>query len=467
MVLLIASHLPAVAALALTGDPVELDYQRESVRRPAAAKPVRSLLPEVLRIGSGGTAADPSAQNTQPLPYSASARQIDQAASEVAHELAQSDGRRQAYQIGFFEGLHAAMQDQFLGRWDYHDGIDRGRGASEAQRSGAQIGYRAAHSTAEQLAFEQVTGQYFALRGEARREPQPITPPFAVTSIEVPRPRLEEVFQDYPIAAVLEDDEVASLPDPWQYYCNIDFRDFYDGRWTDPRYALDYWLQRHRDESYWRQLSPEEDAQFRQGFQANYPRWIAHHATTVVRTAYRHGFTLGWDYGSRINYEWSYRQGYYEGFTGTVRETAEKTYLQSYPLMFDERYHEYSYAWSTTEDLDNRYLLEYMVMLARSSTVDPRDVARAQKLMLRRLRIDWEAVVDRGGNPYKSDLVDGTRTTALGDLVGTYHADRDGIRHHKVFTQLAPRIETLAKSLPGFHPFLRRYVRLLGSELRF
>ncbi|MCP4661551.1 MAG: hypothetical protein GY856_39625 [bacterium] len=468
MVLLIASHLAAVLALASTGDPVELDYQRGPVQRPEASKPFRSLLPEVLRIGQpGGAAADPSARSDQPAPYSASAQRIDQAAAEAAHELSESAGRRQAHRVGFFDGLHNAMQDRFLGRWDYHAGIDRGRGASEAQRSGAQIGYRAAHSTAEQTAFEQVTEQFFDLSGEARLEPQPVVPPFADTSIEVPRPRLEEVFRDHPLAGDPASDDVDSPLDPWQFYCSIDHHDFYDGRWTDPRYALDYWLQQHRDESSRRQLSPEEEAQFKQGFQAAYRRWIAHHSAAVVRRAYRDGFARGWSYGARINYEWSYRQGYYEGFSGTVRATAEKTYLQSYPRVFDERYHEYSYAWSTTEDLDNRYLLEYMVKLARSSTVDPSDVSRAQKLMLRRLRVDWEAVVDRRGNPYKIDLVQGTRTTALGDLVGTYRADRDGIRHQKVFTQLAPRIETLAKSLPGFHPFLRRYVRRLGSELRF
>ncbi len=464
MVLLIASHLAAVLALASTGDPVELDYQREPVQRTEAFKPFRSLLPEVLRIGQSATGA--SARSDQPGSYSTSGQQIEQAASEAAHELATSGGRSQAYRVGFFDGLHNALQDRFLGRWDYHTGIDRGREASQAQRTGAQIGYQAAHATAEQTAFEQVTEQFFAMNGEARREPQPIVPPFD-TSIEVPRPRLEEVFRDHALAADPGSAGIESSLDPWQFYCSIDHRDFYDGRWTDPRYALDHWLQQHRDESSWRQLSPVEEAQFKQGFQASYPRWIAHHGAAVVRSAYRNGFARGWEYGARVNYDWSYRQGYYEGFSGTVRTTAERTYLQNYPRVFDERYHEYYYAWSTTEDLENRYLLEYMVKLARSSTVDPNEVARAQKLMLRRLRVDWEAAVDRRGNPYRSDLVQGTRTTALGDLVGTYRADHAGIRHHKVFTLLAPRIENLAKTLPGFHPFLRRYVRRLGSELRF
>lgn len=116
-------------------------------------------------------------------------------------------------------------------------------------------------------------------------------------------------------------------------------------------------------------------------------------------------------------------------------------------------------------DLGSDDLLHFMVQLARAPRVDRAAVDRAQELMLRRLRVDWNAVVERDGNPYKDDYKDDRRSTALGALVNVYRSERRDLRHREVFTALAPRIDDLAEDLPGAHPFLRRWMKRLGERL--
>jgi hypothetical protein len=116
-------------------------------------------------------------------------------------------------------------------------------------------------------------------------------------------------------------------------------------------------------------------------------------------------------------------------------------------------------------DLGERDLVEFMEMLARRGSGRSADVRRAQDLMLRRLRLDWDAVAAAGGNAYKADLKGGGRSTALGDLVATYRDHRGTFQHREVFTALRSRIEALAKDAPGAHPFLRRSMKKLARQL--
>ena len=99
-------------------------------------------------------------------------------------------------------------------------------------------------------------------------------------------------------------------------------------------------------------------------------------------------------------------------------------------------------------DLYNRDLVTYMLSAAVSST-SLADLARAQNLMLRRLRADWSVAVRDSGNPYRRDLRNGTRQTALGDLVVS--VSRAGAGASQIFRTLVPRIEDL-EILQREHP---------------
>ena len=108
-------------------------------------------------------------------------------------------------------------------------------------------------------------------------------------------------------------------------------------------------------------------------------------------------------------------------------------------------------------DLHNHDFLAYMLRAADGSASSA-DMARAQNLMLRRLRVDWSAAVRDSGNPYRRDLRDGTRQTALGDLAMSV-SRRAGASDAEIFRTLVPRIEELLRDLPGTHPLLRRSMR--------
>lgn len=128
---------------------------------------------------------------------------------------------------------------------------------------------------------------------------------------------------------------------------------------------------------------------------------------------------------------------------------------------------QYSVPQSAT-DLQRRDLLLYMVELAKSrrrSHATQAAVNRAQDLMLERMRVDWQAAVAARGNPYKTDHREGSRNTALGDLVHTFNQQRRLLARPEIFTEMQPKLEALARQLPGTHPFLRKQFRRLAREL--
>jgi hypothetical protein len=116
-------------------------------------------------------------------------------------------------------------------------------------------------------------------------------------------------------------------------------------------------------------------------------------------------------------------------------------------------------------DLSDRSLVDFLLWLARSPSMDRSEVSRAHELMLRRLAVDWTAVGRADGNPYRNDLRTGGGSTALGELVAAVRTVRRTAADRSVFTDLVPRIEALSRSLPGNHPFLRRAMRKLARQL--
>ncbi|CAM2006182.1 hypothetical protein [Acanthopleuribacter pedis] len=119
-------------------------------------------------------------------------------------------------------------------------------------------------------------------------------------------------------------------------------------------------------------------------------------------------------------------------------------------------------------DLQRRDLLLYMIQLAeqpRRGRHHHAAVNRAQDLMLERMRVDWKAAIAARGNPYKKDRKDGSKRTALGDLVHTFNQHRRDLARPEVFTDMQPKLDALSRRLPGTHPFLRKQFRRLAREL--
>jgi hypothetical protein len=116
-------------------------------------------------------------------------------------------------------------------------------------------------------------------------------------------------------------------------------------------------------------------------------------------------------------------------------------------------------------DLGDRTLVRFLVALARDPRASESDILQAHRLMLDRLRVDWREAIRGWGNPYKKDRRKGTNRTALGDLVQTYHRERDSALRPEVFENLQNEIIELSHGLPGTHPFLRRAMRRLAKDL--
>jgi hypothetical protein len=115
-------------------------------------------------------------------------------------------------------------------------------------------------------------------------------------------------------------------------------------------------------------------------------------------------------------------------------------------------------------DLRNRELLALMIGMARGERATASEIARARELMLYRLREDWKVAAMGSGNPYKRDYREETGETALGDLVRTLEDER-ALRDADVFDGMSGEVLALSRTLPGAHPFLRKYVRRLAAEL--
>ncbi len=693
--LLLAAAVPAVAA-----EEPRLDYRRDRVERPAGVRPGTKALPPALAIEAAVPRPEeieiPRAKSTDgpqirrhgevypkpgytkprhPKPgYSGDlAAEARRAGARRAQELVERRGRQEAFEMGFYDGLHTVFDDPRLGRWDYRDGLERGRRSPDAHRLGSDVGLGAAHELAELAAHEAVSAQFHDLSREPGPRPYGSPPVFDAALSRARPPRLEDTFRDLPLSSSHRAAYVEPMPDPWTYYRYSGYDDFYESRWWNTDRAFETWVSRHR--SYWRRLNDEEKVYFERVFRAAYLERLPAAYDRVAGRAYHRGFDSGWDYGALVVYEWNYRQGYHEGWNLALAESAEAAYRRGYPEIYKDRYNTYFREWSTSPrpeigevvlldgdgdgvfepgealaveyelinyggaagdvavrldggvlergslvrfelprrtvwrsasplkaavkasvrprttaeleltaaglerqlplrvsypleldrgvslaahdslagravieatvrnasrrsvvgdielaskstfgppitrfldeiepggqrrvsfelsglapldllggaveveltvlgrgrrhdelgyrlpvlalDLDDRGLIEYFSLLARRGAPS-HEMREAQELMLRRLSVDWRAVAAERGNAYKKDYKHGTRSSALGDLVATYRSERVTFRHRDVFTALAPRIEELAKTFPGTHPFLRRSMKKLARQL--
>ncbi len=116
-------------------------------------------------------------------------------------------------------------------------------------------------------------------------------------------------------------------------------------------------------------------------------------------------------------------------------------------------------------DLSSPDLLDFMIALARTPSVSSHDVRDSRELMMRRLTADWERAAEVGGNPYKRDYdAEGTETV-LGQLVRIRKAGRT-YASPQVFDGMDKDVDALAEELPGSHPFLRKWMRKLATQLK-
>lgn len=692
------------------GDNLKSFNQRAGTNRPLEAQVARKPLPNALRIEVDLGREEPAPRHVERLQPERSERDDGQrrppngryhddddrydddrydgrdrdwreiarlarrAASQTARELVENEGRREYYNAGFYDGLHEAMNDRRLGRWDFREGRDYGERSREAREIGRDVGMRAAEQTAEATAYENVTAQFRDLSREPRYEPYATVPAFDAPLRRARKPQLEHVFHDVSFSSVVGERYIQPLPDPWRFYCYSNSRDAYNSRWWDPDRAFRRW-QKHNGSLFYRLTSDEKDY-FADVFRHRYHRELHEFYERTADDAYGRGYHHGWDYGAEVTYEWNFRRGYHQGFNDAVRDSAHRAWEQGFERAYSDRYGRYFDEWSRSAkpeiheaslrdqngdgifepgedillhyslvnyggadgrydaalaggpltskstawvdlprrritrmetpiaatisaqarvnrhaetalslnvgplthevplrvsypleldprvrlmahdslsgravlevavrnssrrplsgyvemrgyraaprpfdrlspggeqrltfevaglhpldmlggdvelnfatagrtvanghqvhdsvsykmpslalDLSNRELLDYMATLAHHGAPST-EVRRAQELMLRRLRVDWDRVVEQRQNVYKQDLKNGTERTALGQLVNTYR--RTSGQRNAVFSNLVPRIEALAKSTPGMHPFLKRSMKKLAREM--
>lgn len=269
------------------GTATETELFWPSAGAPSSSRPAAGKLPEALAIGvpdeeveALGVPADPALETRAAV-----------AATWTARKVFDVFGRREIYRAGFYDGLHAALRDPILSQWEYSAGLRAGRRDRQARPAGAALA------------------------------PQPETLVFAASRPAARAPRIVEVFDEYPVSSSRHI-EIEPLPDPWRLYNARSYDDFYDREWTDPRHAFDVWLRQHEDRAFWRGMESAERARLAELFQRMYPRQLSDFAASFSEQAYGLGHDDGWDYGSLIAHEWSFRRGYHEGFSAARAEKA-------------------------------------------------------------------------------------------------------------------------------------------------
>ena len=69
-------------------------------------------------------------------------------------------------------------------------------------------------------------------------------------------------------------------------------------------------------------MDPEDQSRFAGLFKGLFERQLSDGSAAASERAYGVGFDDGWDYGSLVAHEWSYRRGYHEGFSAAGAEQA-------------------------------------------------------------------------------------------------------------------------------------------------
>ncbi len=318
---------------------IDIDYHRESlarssIGRPSVSRPAAGTLPQAL-VAVAPSEEPPTVKS--PGDAAGLETRAAVAATWTARQQVKVFGRWEIYQAGFYDGLQQAFQDPVIGDWDFRQGHRSGGRDRDAYRIGSELGLARARVRAFEDAWAQIRDQWNddprPAAADRRLDATTPLPP-------IHEPRLLDVFEDLPLAAVLGGSGLDPLPDPIKLYRCDKYDDFYDRRWTEPARAFDYWLDHHRGRAFWRQLSDQEKTRFAKMFRATFSRQLPFVLADAGERAYAQGHGDGWSYGTLAVQEWRYRKGFHEGFTSALRDHARSTFDDRYPSLFDDRYGE-------------------------------------------------------------------------------------------------------------------------------
>ncbi len=280
---------------------IEIDYEREriarsSVGRPSISQPAAGNLPRALTEGLRDSFQRVEAHGREGNDFDTMdglETRAAVAATWTARQQITIFGRREIYQAGFYDGLQQAFHDPLVGDWDF--------------RQGHQAGLRPGR----------------AMESRQRRATEDAEPISAVRN-----PNLLDVFEDLPLTSVIEPSGLEPLPDPLKLYRSDNYEDFYDQRWTESERALEYWIDHHQDRAFWRQLGSAEKARFAEMFRSIYSRQLPDLLVGAGEGFYARGHGDGWSYGAMVAQEWSYRQGFHQGFMSALHEHARQALVR-------------------------------------------------------------------------------------------------------------------------------------------
>ena len=351
--LAVASTLPAAAE---SKDRVAVEFKRDpkvAVHREDAPPPPAPDMPGELRVPAPRADAPRVEASRSPVPPG-TAPDVDglavKAADEVAIEAARVWGWRQYWRAGFGRGARAALNDARLGGWDRAEGFRFGRLDPRARDLGESIAADAAGPDAQRAANDRVRAQFTDLAREPVNDPRSGAPRFAPDGPWASAPEVGDVLVVVPLAATPGLSRPARQAiESWDGAPAAFARDdraasVYDGSWKDPIAAFGVWRDRQRSGSYWSRFATVDKERFRGTFCDRFEWALEGLDLRPTYAGWNEGFEDGWRYGAVVRAEWSYRQGYAEGFDLGVREVAstaypyafERAYAGAYAAVFDD-----------------------------------------------------------------------------------------------------------------------------------
>jgi hypothetical protein len=363
---------------------------RDQSRRPTTSRPAVGGLPSQLRLElprapkipevpkasgqsstSGGTkvrtsrgtltrrtVAPPPRQTPAPTPTPAPVYhqsyddEAARAGAWAAQQMCMEVGRAEYLKAGVYDGMRAAIGNDYIGRWDFQQGMQIGSNDREARSVGSEAGSYAAEEQALAAAEDQVQQQFRDLGREPRRTPRSEPPWYEPAPEWIAEPQLAEVFQEvtgssYRFATMNEVLRRYRV-NAWDLYQYRDYSQVLDRDWYKPSRAFKHWRNDSSRSSTYRGLPKGVFRQrFEAVFQDSYGKYLSRYFDRHVQPAYSEGYRSGWDYGSQISYEWSFRNGYSQGFNEAATAAAQQSfgatyvgaYLSSYDQAFDSWMH--------------------------------------------------------------------------------------------------------------------------------
>jgi hypothetical protein len=347
-----ASAQEAAVPKATTGEPkrIALEYRRDphaAVHVEIAAPGAVPDVPDDLKVSPPVAASKAQAQRRAvPKGAPADPERLGAGAGEaMAIEAAREWGWRQYWRAGFQRGMRDALDDSRPGRWNSNEGYRYGSLDPRAPSLGRELAEDAAGEAAGRSASEAVRAMFTDLTREPRRgvslgRRSGVPGGWMPTGPWAEAPVFDEVFVAIPFAATPGlDREGRGALDGWKVLPAVLAREAqssraYDAAWKDAGHALQVWRDRQRPGSYWTRFGPGDRERFRNAFVASFDDTMGDLDLRPTYAGFRAGYADGWRYGTAVNAEWSYRQGYAAGFDNAVRTTT----VLAYPLMFDRAY---------------------------------------------------------------------------------------------------------------------------------